>query len=273
MQRARIDGIQLEYDVRGSGEPVVFIHGSHIADAFSALLAEPALASHYRLISYHRRGFAGSTHPDRTLSIAEQAADCRGLMGVLGIDRAHVAGHSYGGAIALQLALDAPATVHSLVLLEPALLAVPSAQQPMQAMGPVVGMYQAEDKAGAVDAFLRAVLGPDYRGALDEVVPGGYEQAVADADTFFAQERLVEWSFTRNEAEQIKQPVLAVLGADSATIWPGFREGYELLREWFPRADGFVLPGATHGLQMQNPRGAAEALAAFFARNPLAVRA
>jgi pimeloyl-ACP methyl ester carboxylesterase len=273
-RRVSVDGAELESRVVGTGEPVLLVHGSHIADAFAPLLREPALTDRYGLIDYHRRGFAGSTHPNRPLSIAEQAADCRGLLGALGIDRAHVVGHSYGGVIALQLALDAPTTVNSLALLEPALLGVPSAQQFMEAMGPVAGMYQAGDKAGAVEAFLRAVVGPDYRRTLDEAVPGGYEQAVRDADTFFAQEMpaLQEWRFTRDEAQGIKQPVLAVLGADSAAVWPGFGEGHELVREWFPQAEGFTLPGATHGLQMQNPRALSEALAAFFARHPLLSR-
>ena len=64
MNRVRIDGRELEYEVRGAGEPVVLVHGSHIADAFAPLLAEPTLTERYRLILYHRRGFAGSTHPD-----------------------------------------------------------------------------------------------------------------------------------------------------------------------------------------------------------------
>jgi pimeloyl-ACP methyl ester carboxylesterase len=274
-QRVSVDGVELESRVVGTGEPVLLVHGSHIADAFAPLLSDPALTERYRLVSYHRRGFAGSTHPDRPLSIAEQAADCRGLMGALGIDRAHVVGHSYGGVIALQLALDAPSMVHSLALLEPALMGVPSAQQLMEALGPAAARYQAGDKAGAVDTFLRAVVGADYRRLLDEVVPGGYEQAVADADTFFAQElpALQEWRFTREEARRITQPVLAVLGADSAAVWAGFGEGYALLREWFPQAEGFTLSGANHALQMQNPGPLAAALAAFLARHPLPVRA
>jgi hypothetical protein len=41
MNRAQIDGRALEYEVRGAGEPVVLVHGSHIADAFAPLLVEP----------------------------------------------------------------------------------------------------------------------------------------------------------------------------------------------------------------------------------------
>jgi pimeloyl-ACP methyl ester carboxylesterase len=71
MNRAQIGGNALEYGVRGDGEPVVLVHGAHIADAFAPLLAELVLTERYRLIRYHRRGFAGSTHPDGPLSILQ----------------------------------------------------------------------------------------------------------------------------------------------------------------------------------------------------------
>jgi pimeloyl-ACP methyl ester carboxylesterase len=274
MNRARIDGRELEYEVRGAGEPVVLVHGSHIADAFAPLLAEPVLAERYQLILYHRRGFAGSTHPDGPLSIAQQAADCRALMRHLGVPCAHIVGHSYGGAIALQLALDAPEVVHSLALLEPALLMVPSTPQFMDAMGPVLQMYEAGNKAGAVDGFLQAVVGPEYRRVLDRVLPSAFAQAVADADTFFRMElpALQQWRFTPAEAGRITQPVLAVLGAESHTLWSGWVEGHHLVQAWWPQAEAFVLKGATHGLQIIDPTGMAEGLAGFFARHPLPER-
>lgn len=273
MKRVRIDGGELEYEVRGDGEPVVLIHGSHIADAFAPLLAEPELTERYQLVMYHRRGFAGSTHADGPLSVREQAGDCRALMQSLGVERAHVAGHSFGGAVALQLALDAPDVVHSLALLEPALFIVPSAPQFMEAMGPLVGMYEEGDKEGAVDGFLKAVVGPEYRGMLESVLPGASEQAMTDADTFFQSElpAVGQWSFTQADAERITQPVLAVLGAESHTLWPGCVEVYELVQDWFG-AEAFVLEGATHGLQIMNPRGMAAGLASFFARHPLPER-
>jgi pimeloyl-ACP methyl ester carboxylesterase len=271
MNRAQIDGSTLEYEVRGTGEPIVLVHGSHIADAFAPLLAESVLTERYRLILYHRRGFAGSTHPDGPLSIVQQAADCRALMQHLGVSCAHVVGHSYGGAIALQLALDAPPAVHSLALLEPALLTVPSAPQFMEALRPVLQMYETGNKTGAVDSFLRAVVGPEYRSVLDRMLPGAFAQATTDADTFFRIElpALEQWRFTQAEAGRITQPVLTVLGGDSCTLWPGWLEVHQLVQTWFPQAEAFVLKGTTHGLQLIDPKGMAAGLADFFARHPL----
>jgi 3-oxoadipate enol-lactonase len=273
MERISVNGVDLEFEVRGTGEPVLLIHGSIIADAFAPLLAEPALTGRHRLISYHRRGYAGSSHPDGPLSIAQQAADTRAVLHELGIERAHVVGQSTGGAIALQLALAAPDVVHSLALLEPALLMVPSAPQFFAGMAPIQQAYETGDTTAAIDGFLQAVCGADYRAAMSATLPAGwFEQAEADADTFFQVElpALQAWAFSRELAGRITQPVLAVLGAESVPISV---EMHELVQEWLPQAEPFVLPGATHGLQMMNPRGVAEALAGFFARHPLPVAA
>jgi pimeloyl-ACP methyl ester carboxylesterase len=269
MERANINGITLEYEVQGSGDPVVFIHGALIADTFSPLTAEPVLRGRFRLIRYSRRGHAGSSRAESPLPVSSWAADCLALMRRLNAEPAHLVGHSGGGVIALQLALDAPEAVRSLALLEPALLAVPSGPKLFEEVAAVVQMYQAGDKAAAVDGFLQAACGKEYRAALDAAVPGGFEQAVSDADTFFGAEIPGggEWTFTREDAARIKQPVLAVLGADSDAVWPGFGEGHQMLLEWFPQARPFVLPRAAHLLQVQNPTDMAQGLAAFLESN------
>ena len=153
MQRAGVDGAELEFEVTGAGEPVLLIHGALIAEAYAPLCAEPALNSRYRLVRIHRRGYAGSSPVSAPFSLAEQAADCRALLRHLGIERAHIVGHSSGGVIALRLALDAPEVVHSLVLLEPTLLDVPSGALLTEALGPVLEQYGAGDKEG-IDHFL-----------------------------------------------------------------------------------------------------------------------
>jgi pimeloyl-ACP methyl ester carboxylesterase len=272
--RVAVDGVDLEYVVAGAGEPVLLIHGAFLADAFAPLLAEPALTNRYRVISYHRRGFAGSAPAGAEASIPRQAADARALLAHLGVDRAHIVGHSYGGCVALQLALDAPEAVHSLALLEPGLLAVPAADRWFAEVGgPCIARYEAGDAAGAVATFLRGVFGPDVYAALARTVPDGVEQAVADAGTFFRTDLpgLQAWQFGPEEARRITQPVLGVLGADSDAVMvsPLFGEADTLLRELLPQTEPFGLPDATHALQVMNPRGMAEGLAAFFARHSM----
>jgi pimeloyl-ACP methyl ester carboxylesterase len=267
LSRAVLDGIELEYEVRGAGEPVILAHAGVFAEWFKPLMNEPALTGRYRIVRYHRAGYAGSSRVAGRVSIADQAAHLRALMRHLGIERAHIVGHSSSGNIALQLALDAPHVVRSLALLEPALLIVPSPPQVPQALG----LYRAGDKAGAVDTFLRGTCGLDYRVVLEKAVPGAFDQAVANADTFFGQElpALREWSFGLEEARRITQPVLAVLGAKSGPI---FRQRQELLLTWLPKAEAFILPDAAHLMHVQNPRGVAEGLAAFFTRHPISVK-
>jgi pimeloyl-ACP methyl ester carboxylesterase len=119
----------LEYEVHGRGEPVLLIHGSHVADGFLPLAREAALTDRYRLIRYHRRGFAGSDRASAPFGIDGQAGDARALLQELDVGRAHVVGHSYGAVIALQLAVQAPSAVRSLALLEP-----PKTTEPMAAM-------------------------------------------------------------------------------------------------------------------------------------------
>jgi pimeloyl-ACP methyl ester carboxylesterase len=269
--RAALEGVELAYEVLGAGEPVVLIHPGHFADWFTPLLDQPTLTDHYRVLSYDRAGCANSGPIAGPVSLAQQAAHCRSLMRHVGIKRAHIVGHSSSANITLQLALDAPDAVHSLALLEPALMSAASAQTSRAFVGTAVQLYRAGDKAGAVDTFLRGVCWPGYRAVLDQALPDAFDQYVADADTFFDQElpALQQWSFTREDASRITQPVLAVTGAKSKELAPIWGERQELLLAWLPNVEPFVLPDATHLLQVENPRGMAEGLAAFFARHPL----
>ena len=271
MERARTDGAELEYEVSGRGEPAVFIHGAFIADTFRPLLAEPSLGGRYRLILYHRRGYAGSGRASGPVSVARHVADCRALLRHLGVKRAHVVGHSYGGIVALQLALDAPGVAHSLALLEPGLMVGASAQDYRESLARGVERYREAGAAVVVDEFLQARW-PGYRATLEGVLPGAFAQAVADAETWFEREASGQlgWHFGEAEVRRISQPTLSVLGGESDALWSRFGETHRLLLEWLPHAEGFVLPGTTHLMQIQDPRGMAEALAAFWARHRLA---
>jgi len=275
MNRAVLDDVELEYELHGDGEPVLLIHPGIFADWFTPLLREPALISRYRLVHYHRSGCAGSSRAVGRMSLARQVAHSRLLMQHLGIARAHVVGHSSSGNIALQLALDAPDIVHSLAVLEPALMSVPSAPTSRAFVSTAVQLYSTGDRAGAIGTFLQGTCGPGYRATLDQVLPGAFDQHVTDADTFFEQElpALQQWSFRQEDASRVVQPVLAVVGARSLELDPIWDERHQLLLDWLPNVEPFVLPNATHLLQVENPYDLAEAVAAFFGRHALAVLA
>ncbi len=183
-----------------------------------------------------------------------------------GIDRAHLVGHSYGAVTALQVALDVPERVRSLVLEEPPLYYVPSAAAFGEAMEQIGALYGSGDKAGALEAFLVGVGGPDYRERIDpHLPPGWYEQALAEIDLFFQVEApaLGEWPFGPDQARTIKAPAFAVVGEESA---PFLQDGVGFLNEHLG-AERVVVADSAHSLHMSHPEVVADAIADFLLRH------
>lgn len=260
MDRAPVNGAEVEYEVTGSGEPSLLIHGALLAEAMSPLVDTAALEG-FELIRYHRRGYASSSHPAPE-SIAAHADDAAALLEHLGYESAHVVGHSSGAVISLELATRHPHRVRSLALLEPALLFGPAGAAFADIVTPLVERYMAGDERGAVEGFL-ALVGQDrWRETVDSAVPGGIEQAVSDASTFFGFELpgAGAWTFGRSQAAVITCPLLSVLGTASG---PFFEEGRRYLHQWFDDCTDVDLPGVTHMLQMEASNDVADAVGDF----------
>jgi pimeloyl-ACP methyl ester carboxylesterase len=260
MKRAHVNGVDLEHEITGAGEPALLIHGAHLADAMAPLVDTPALEG-FQLIRYHRRGYAGSTHP-APASIAEHAEDAAALVEHLGHDGVHVIGHSSGAVIALELAARHPRLVRSLVLLEPAVLFGPMGEVFAGVVAPLVDHYAAGDERRAVEGFLELVGSTRWRETIHSAVPGGIELAITDASTFYERELPAAgaWSFDRERASAIDCPVLSVLGTASG---PLFEEGRRYLHEWFEDCVDADFPGVTHLLQMEATNDVAEATGDF----------
>ena len=260
MERVKVGQVELEYEVHGSGLPLLLIHGALVADALRPLVAEPALA-HLQLIHYHRRGYAGSSRPPGATSTEEQTGDAIGLLDHLGVDSGHVVGHSGGALIALTLAATYPTRVQSLALLEPPPTSGPAGTAFLNMMVPLADRYRSGDPVGAVHGFL-ALIGPAWRVVIDRTVPGGVEQAEKDASTFYDIElaSAPQWAFGAEQAAVISCPTLSVLGTASGSL---FAESRKLLHAWLPRCVDADIAGATHLLQMEQPHAVAAAIAEF----------
>ena len=187
----------------------------------------------------------------------------------LGLPRAHIVGHSSGGLIALQFALDYPAATRSLVLLEPA-LSIPGVASP--GIAQAVRIYRSGDRAGAIDAFMRAVAGSDWREHVEREIPLGFSQALADAPAFFEQElpAVRAWQFGEAEARRVRVPALAVTGGNSGTVSANWPTRQAFLLKHLPDVEAYVLDGSSHMLALEDPHTLAARLMQFFASHPIA---
>lgn len=113
-------GIQTNYHDVGQGEPVLLIHGSGpgVSAWANWRLSLPALSQHFRVIAPDMAGFGFSERPaDYQYSMENWVAQAVGLLDALNIPKASVVGNSFGGALALALAICHPERVNKLVLM------------------------------------------------------------------------------------------------------------------------------------------------------------
>jgi pimeloyl-ACP methyl ester carboxylesterase len=114
-----VDGVRLHYLERGTGSPVVLLHGNALRlEDFLASGLVDRLAEHHRVIAFDRPGYGHSERPrDRLWTADAQAALLQGALAQLALDESVVLGHSWGALVALALALRDPGAVRKLILI------------------------------------------------------------------------------------------------------------------------------------------------------------
>ncbi len=166
----RVNGVDLHVEERGTGFPILGIHGT----PSSAVMWEGAaatLAHHGRCITYDRRGFLRSGVPatSESVDLGDHVEDARALLELLDATPAIVIGRSTGGLVALEFALAHPSTVRALVLLEPAVFTIdPEVEAWAGGLRRRTADAAAEDPDGAAEAVFRLWLGD----AMWESLPG-----------------------------------------------------------------------------------------------------
>lgn len=217
----------IHYERHGAGFPVVFIAG--LGGQGSAWQRQVApFAARYTVLLHDHRGTGGSSRSLIDYSIAKLASDVVGLMDALAIERAHVVGHSTGGAIAQSIALDHPNRVAKLALVstfaksDPVLrTALELRRDILRAMGP--------------EAYLRTTpffIYPSWWLAENPAVLEGYAQrGAASFPGVEIMSRKIEavLAFDRSaELSRIRHPTLVVAADNDALVAP--LHGEELAR-------------------------------------------
>ena len=114
MSYAEVNGINLYYEIHGSGHPLILLHGGLMSgEMFDPIL--PILTDDHQVITVDLQGHGRTADVDRPVDVRLMADDIAALIEHLGLDRPDVAGYSLGGGVALQLAIKYPAMVGRLV--------------------------------------------------------------------------------------------------------------------------------------------------------------
>jgi len=249
---ASVEGARLYYETSGAGEPLLLIHAG-VADSRMWEAQWELFAAQYQVIRYDMRGFgrtevtAGSTFTGHD--------DAAALLRHLGVERAAVVGISFGGMIALDLALAYPELVRALVLGAPSVDGEPPSQTLRQFGREEAALLERGDLDGATELNLRTwVDGPQrgpgevnalvreqvrvmQRAAFELVLPEGFDQEGLDPP---AAQRLAE----------VAAPTLVLVGDLDL---PDKVQSAQRLAEAIPGAQHTLIPGVAHMLNMERP--------------------
>jgi pimeloyl-ACP methyl ester carboxylesterase len=116
MESIEVDGLRIAYERAGSGPPLVLVHG-YVGDGPTLWRSQlDELSDEFTVVAWDAPGAGGSSDPDEAFGITGYADCLAGFIDVLGLARPHVAGLSFGGILALELARRHPAIPRTLVL-------------------------------------------------------------------------------------------------------------------------------------------------------------
>jgi pimeloyl-ACP methyl ester carboxylesterase len=271
MAQVDIEGTRFEYQENGSGEPVVFVHGS-ASDCRIWRFQRDVFAERFRAITYSRRyHWPNEPIPEGVdYAMAEHVDDLQRLLRALDATPAHLVGHSYGAFLCLLLAIREPDLVRTLVLAEPPVITlfVSNTPKPLELLkllatrprtAAAIIKFGATGVAPASKAFRKGDMEAGIRAFGDAVFgSGGYDRlpesrrAQVHDNLSNVKAELLGSGFVPLDAEQVQRvqaPTLLVTGEHSISM---FHRLTDRLGELLPHAERIEIPGSSHMMHEDN---------------------
>jgi pimeloyl-ACP methyl ester carboxylesterase len=237
---------------RPDAPPLILLHGQWAtATMWSPLIA--ALSRHHRAIAVDQIDDVGKSEPTRIPSSRPHYAQwLEEVLNQLHVDSAHMVGLSYGGFLALNLALSAPTRVKKLVLLCPGIpsLGPPTASWAVHGIPVTIFPTRATAK-WLVQGLSAGGFQPDNR-EMEQLMAGAL--AVRSRVPFRP-------AFAENELRKLASPVLLLIGEKETMYDPP--SAMANAKSLIPQLHTHLIPGAGHMLTTDQPEAVAESIRAF----------
>jgi len=247
MPEVKVGDINIYYESHGDGEPLLLINGyGQYSGHWAALI--PRLSKEYRVICFDNRGTGRSDKPEMPYSAKMMAADAKGLLDVIGIDRAHIFGISMCGMIAQEFAINYPEGVISLILGCTECGGKNAVPQTKEALDFLFDPEMA--KLPAAERARRAVPWLWNKEFIDKNPKAAewYVEITSKYPTppqgYAGQSRTIRSHDTYDRLPQIKAPTLVIAG-DADRIIPAGNS--KILASRIPSAELVILKNSGHG--------------------------
>lgn len=262
-----VDSTQIRYIDTGRGPAVVLIHGLAASMYSWRHTILPVAQSGFRVIAYDNRGFGFSDKPSHGYTNKACVDLLFGLLDSLGVSEASLVGHSMGGAIAAEAALDHPGRVRGLVLVDAAGLAVRWPFMLRVGHWPIVGaLFDRLRGRAATAGILKALYGVPSRVTAEDV--DQYYAPIAEPG-FGRSLRGVLGQFRfdalRDRLGQVATPTLVTWGTEDRLIPITIGQS---MADQIPGALMIRFPGAGHAVPEEVPLAFNQALIAFLEHAP-----
>lgn len=259
------NGINLYYELHGSGEPLVLIAGLGY-DGWMWHKMIMGLAEQFQVISFDNRGVGQSDKPAGPYTARMLAADTLGMLDDFGIDKAHIVGHSMGGFIAQAIAVEHPERVDKLVLsatnfggphhvpITPEAMAVLTdlSGDPIERLRRGIAISCAPGFADKNPQLIEEWVGYRVQHPID---PVGYQAQLAIGLSLIPEAASFE-----HKLSAVRAPALILFGEQDKVVPPG---NAELLASRIPGSQIAILPNAGHFFPFEVPDEANRVITPF----------